>query len=66
MSRHAKVVATYCLSEFEKVQAVVSVETSYPDALAEARATALAVVKGMVDDAYSRERVADPEPDTAA
>ncbi len=58
MSRHATDIATYCMTQHERAQAVVSVETSYPDALSEAKATALAVVKGMVDDAYSRERVA--------
>ncbi len=67
MSHRAKVIATYRMTEHEVAQSVVSIESSYPDALAEARMTACAVVKAMVDDAYAHERVTtNPEPDTHA
>ncbi len=58
MTHRAKVVATYRLNEHELVQVATSVTASFPDAVAEAKATAIAGVREILDDIYTRERVA--------
>ncbi len=58
MSHRATVVATYRLNSEECVMVSASVAASYPDAVAEARATAVAGITAILDDIYARERVA--------
>lgn len=58
MTHRAKVCATYRINTEELVQVTVGVSASYPDAVAEARATAVAGIRDILDDIYARERVA--------
>ncbi len=58
MTHRAKVCATYRINSCELVQVTVGVTASYPDALAEARATAVGGITAILDDIYARERVA--------
>ena len=50
----AKVVATYKPNETELFQVTVTASTSYPDALAEARSTAVRAVSEMLTDALEQ------------
>ncbi len=58
MTHRAKVCATYRINEAELVQVTVHVGASFPDAVAEAKATAVAGITDILDDIYARERVA--------
>ena len=58
MSHRAKVCAVYKINQDEMIHVSVGVALSFPDALAEAKATAVAGITAILDDIYARERVA--------
>ncbi len=58
MSHRATVVAVYKINDAELVHVSVTVGASYPDAVSEAKATAVAGLTDILDDIYARERVA--------
>lgn len=57
MSRRTRIIATYRIHEHEVIQVQVDATASYPDAMAEARATARGLVHDLLVDVLAQTRV---------
>ena len=57
MAKKTRIVATYRIHEHEVIQVQVDASASYPDAMAEARATARGLVHDLLADVLAQTRV---------
>lgn len=64
MSKRTKIVGTYRLSPDETVQFSISIPANYPDAIAEAKATVLAMLSEELADVMRQTRGVDTKDGT--
>ena len=57
MAKRTRIIATYRIHEHEVIQVQVDASASYPDAIAEARATARRLVADILTDVMAQTRV---------
>ena len=57
MAKKTRIIATYRIHEHEVIQVQVDAVSTYPDALAECRATARGLVRDLLADVLSQTRV---------
>jgi hypothetical protein len=62
MAKRTRVIATYRIHEHEVIQVQVDAASSYPDALAEARATARGLVHDLLADVLAQTRIEGDAP----
>jgi hypothetical protein len=63
MSKRTKIVGTYKMNEDEFIQVSVVIDSNYPDAVAEAKATMLTGTRDMLADVIRQTRPEDADAD---